>query len=445
MQNNMIANNRINRIISEEIHKMSDIISAEKGINRKPSEAQKKAGNYKMGHIRLHGFDITIENPKGSYRYWTDENGKQGKTKINNHYGYFSRTLGKDGDQIDVFIGSNLKSEKVYVVDQNNSKGEFDESKVMMGFDSMKDAKKAYMSNYSRGWKGFRKITGVSIDMFKEWLYDGKKQRKPFGDYIKIKNNKINENRKRLVEYYSSYDSEAVDNTNTIEYYINDADHEDYDPEYYDSFEEFLEQETTYDIKAMDNNNDTVFEQDGLTIDEVDDIFGEDVANSMRNREGKRSNFYYLTDLLETSVDLTSDKEVDAMAKRLFPTEDIYYKDARGYILTDGTIVVFGENTDHVSISNISGMTINKFLSLGNIRIGHNYFEIQKEPTYEQRMQLIRLINNYSDDELYVDIGKYSTDNSQYQTTVTSKKYINPDYHQVLGEISRFFREGIKL
>ena len=33
-------------------------------------------------------------------------------------YGYFKHTLGKDGDAIDVFIGDNLKSDKIFVVDQ---------------------------------------------------------------------------------------------------------------------------------------------------------------------------------------------------------------------------------------------------------------------------------------------------------------------------------------
>ena len=194
-----ITNEKVPHIM-EDVSKISDIIDAEKGINKKPSEAQKEAGNYKMGHIKLNGFDITIENPKGSYRYWKDENGKEGKTLINNHYGYFKNTLGKDGDQIDVFIGSKLKSDKIYVVDQNNSKNEFDESKVMLGFDNINDAKKAYMSNYSKDWKGFRSITGVNIDTFKKWLYDGKKQRKPFSDYIKIKNNKLDESKKKKEE-----------------------------------------------------------------------------------------------------------------------------------------------------------------------------------------------------------------------------------------------------
>jgi hypothetical protein len=61
----------------------------------------------------------------------------------------------------------------------------------MLGFDSKDEAKKAYLSNFNKDWKGFRCITGVTKDFFKKWLYDGKKQRKPFADYIDVSKNKI--------------------------------------------------------------------------------------------------------------------------------------------------------------------------------------------------------------------------------------------------------------
>lgn len=163
-----------------------------------PSDAQKESGNYKLGHVRLNGFDISIENPKGSKRYWKDENGKEGFNVMKHHYGYFKRTDGKDGDPIDVFIGPDLDFEKVYVVDQNKPDGAFDESKVMLGFKSKAEAKTAYLSNYEKGWKGLREITEVSIEDFKKWLYDGKKQCKPFSEYKSI-NETTSKNMKKNV------------------------------------------------------------------------------------------------------------------------------------------------------------------------------------------------------------------------------------------------------
>lgn len=172
--------NYIDRIIAESLH--SELVKARKDVDRNPTEKQKEAGNYRKGHVSINGFMITIENPKGSYRKGKDKSGKEWKTLMHNDYGYFTRTLGKDGDAVDVFIGPNLNSDKIYPIDQYIG-GEFDETKVMLGFDSKEEAKAAYLSNYEKDWKGFKYITEVDIDTFKEWLYNGRRQRKPFAKY----------------------------------------------------------------------------------------------------------------------------------------------------------------------------------------------------------------------------------------------------------------------
>ena len=157
--------------------------------NVNPTEAQVAASNYKMGHVRIKGMDITIENPIGSKRYYGKNREKYNTMK--NHYGYFSRTKGKDGDHVDVFIGPDIEDfDKVYVIDQKIN-GVFDESKVMLGFSSKKEAKAAYFSNFDGNWHGFMHITGVSLPTFKKWLYRGRKQRQPFADYVEIQKNKL--------------------------------------------------------------------------------------------------------------------------------------------------------------------------------------------------------------------------------------------------------------
>lgn len=163
-------------------------------VNTSPTDAQIKASNYKMAHISIKGMRITIENPIGSIRKFKDCDGNEGTITMRNHYGYFRNTRGngKDGDAVDVFIGPHLEDfDKVYVIDQNNTSGEFDESKVMIGFLSKDEAKKAYLSNYNPNWKGFRTITAVSIKHFKKWLYRGNKQRKPFSEYVEIQKRKL--------------------------------------------------------------------------------------------------------------------------------------------------------------------------------------------------------------------------------------------------------------
>ena len=179
--------------------------------NTNPTEKQKEAGNYKMGHIRIKGMPISIENPKGSYRTYKEEDGTEGKIKMKNHYGYFTNTTaqGKDRDAVDVFIGPNVEDfDYVYVIDQNNDKGEFDESKVMLGFNSKEHAKNAYLSNYSSDWDGFRSITKVSIRTFKKWLYRNHKQNKPFSEYYVIQKQKLDES--------FNFNENIVDNENGI-------------------------------------------------------------------------------------------------------------------------------------------------------------------------------------------------------------------------------------
>lgn len=159
-----------------------------------PTEKQAKAGNYRKAHVRVKGLPIAIENPKGSIRSGVDKNGHEWSVRMNNHYGYFNLTSGegKDGDAVDVFLGPDIDDfENVYVVDQKNEKGEFDESKVMLGFTSKEQAKEAYFSNYSEGWNGFMAITGVTLRFFKKWLYDDMRQRKPFKDYVDVIKKKI--------------------------------------------------------------------------------------------------------------------------------------------------------------------------------------------------------------------------------------------------------------
>lgn len=156
-----------------------------------PSDAQKESGNYKKGHIKFGGYDYTIENPKGSTRSGKDADGKEWKVTMHDTYGYIRGKFGKDGDHLDMFINDKADLDNwngdVFVVDQVNPDGSFDEHKVMYGYDSMDDAKKAYLANYSDGWQGLGDITGVSKDEFDKWLDMSKRKLKPFKDYAKVK------------------------------------------------------------------------------------------------------------------------------------------------------------------------------------------------------------------------------------------------------------------
>ena len=152
-----------------------------------PTEAQKAAGNYKMEHRKVDGYNVSIENPKGSVRRGKGEDGKEWETTMQNDYGYIRGTEGVDGDHIDVFLSDTPEQGDVFVVDQVNEDGSFDEHKVMYGFPSEQAAREAYLSNYEQGWTGLGTITHVSKDEFKKWIGSSKRKTKPFADYKSVK------------------------------------------------------------------------------------------------------------------------------------------------------------------------------------------------------------------------------------------------------------------
>lgn len=165
----------------------TEIESARKEVDQNPTEAQKEAGNYKKGHVKVDGFDITIENPKGSVRSGKDADGKEWSVTMNNDYGYIRGTEGVDGDHIDVFLSDNSEQGNVYVIDQVNQKtGEYDESKVMYGFNSLEEAKDAYLANFEEGWK-VGVVSGVSKEEFRKWIESSVRKTKPFSEYKSVK------------------------------------------------------------------------------------------------------------------------------------------------------------------------------------------------------------------------------------------------------------------
>ena len=163
------------------------LAAAEQETNTEPTEAQKEAGNYKKGHVKIDGYDVTIENPKGSMRRGKDASGKEWEQEMQNTYGYIRGTEGVDGDHIDVFLSEDPTQGDVFVVDQVNKDGSFDEHKVMYGFPDIESARKAYLSNYEDGWQGLGAITPVSKEEFKKWIDSSHRKTKPFAEYSSVK------------------------------------------------------------------------------------------------------------------------------------------------------------------------------------------------------------------------------------------------------------------
>lgn len=165
---------------------------AEKETDTTPTERQKEAGNYKKGHVQVGTFNITIENPKGSVRSGIDTEGNKWKTIMQNTYGYIRGTEGVDGDHIDVFLSDDIdgwNGRRVFVVDQYNEDGSFDEHKVMLGFNETDDAEAAYFANYDSDWANNHKtvVTAVNLEDFEKWIDSSHRKTKAFAEYKSVK------------------------------------------------------------------------------------------------------------------------------------------------------------------------------------------------------------------------------------------------------------------
>ena len=185
------------------------IEAASADVNTEPTEAQKKAGNYKKCHVQVGTFDITIEQPEGSIRRGTDADGKKWESKMHNTYGYFRGTEGVDGDHIDVFLSNDIdgwNGRKVFVVDQYNPDGTFDEHKVMLGFNDMDEAKSDYLANYEKGWENGRRIdvSATNLEDFEKWIDSSHRKTKPFSEYSSV--NKGSEKAEKKQKKQSVFD-----------------------------------------------------------------------------------------------------------------------------------------------------------------------------------------------------------------------------------------------
>lgn len=142
-----------------------------------PTPAQKDAGNYKLGHLSgadVQGLRISIENPQGSTRSGTSPDGVEWSNTMAAHYGYVKGTEAADGDHVDVFVGPHAATAPtVYVVDQVNADGSYDEAKALFGFNTEAEAVAAYRGSYDADWK-VGPITAMSVDEFKAGLAAGR-------------------------------------------------------------------------------------------------------------------------------------------------------------------------------------------------------------------------------------------------------------------------------
>ena len=215
--------------------------------------------------------------------------------------------------------------------------------------------------------------------------------------------------------------------------------------EYYDTKEEYLQSCAKYDVEAYDNDGHTIEYFSG-NKDDIEDYFQDypKIAKMIINKDAyERDNIYWITDirymmLSEENIDINDVDAVNNAAKMMSSQNG-----ESGYILTDGDIITFHDHSQIQSVCN--GMTISKFLELGNIRYGNgNTVKIQliKEPTFSQQSKLKYILSNAN--EVVVDFAEPNERNGMYPDVVHSVTYQNPNKNRVVNDIIYYFLDGIK-
>jgi inorganic pyrophosphatase len=133
-----------------------------------------------QGHMKFQGIPIAIENRKGSTREGVDPDGKPWKTTFDLPYGFIKKTEGKDGEEIDAYIGPQDDASHAFVVHQRKIDGTgHDEDKVFLGMPSVEAVRKAYLKHYNKvGPKLLGEISTLSMDTLKAKLEESRKHTK---------------------------------------------------------------------------------------------------------------------------------------------------------------------------------------------------------------------------------------------------------------------------
>ena len=145
-------------------------------VDAAAGEEPLKPSDLKMER-RLGGLRIAIETPEGNTRTGKRPDGSTWSTTMKGvDYGFFRGTKGAEGDQVDAFVNTRkgAPADKVFVIDQLNREGGFDEHKVMVGFRNEAEAVRAYSRHYEDGWQ-VGPVTEMTGEELARWVREGKK------------------------------------------------------------------------------------------------------------------------------------------------------------------------------------------------------------------------------------------------------------------------------
>lgn len=198
----------------------------------------------------------------------------------------------------------------------------------------------------------------------------------------------------------------------------------------------YVRDSVTFEVEYFDNDTYHHMGYDYADYDDMVNNFGEELTYEIIDEIDKNGSYRIETSELYNSeeFDVNNPDELNNIAMKILNHGE-YYKGCRGFILTNGVIVY--TPAEHNMVSQINGIRGTfDFIKKGNIRILNQSIDLSKQPTPEQREVLRKVIASYSNEELYVDI---MDGNGECGST-----YVKPDWRYVMGEIDRYFSEGIR-
>lgn len=138
---------------------------------------------YKLeGHMTFQGLRVAVENKKGSTRSGHDKDGKPWHTLMRAPYGYIVGSKGADDEGVDCYVGPNKNAVNAYVVHQKKHDGSYDEDKVMLGCESLDEARKLYLLHYNTK-KFLGPIKEIPMERLKALLSEKKTLTKISSEY----------------------------------------------------------------------------------------------------------------------------------------------------------------------------------------------------------------------------------------------------------------------
>lgn len=161
--------------IKDQGHKFQEPEPVGKSLYQTMRKSLKKKSNPDeeyptYGEIDFQGLTIVVENKPGTVRSGTDPDGEKWKTKMFYPYGYIKGTKATDGEGVDVYVGKDKASEKVFIIHQRDPENnKYDEDKVMLGFNTKEAARDAYLAHYD-SYKFLGNIIEMNILQFREKL-----------------------------------------------------------------------------------------------------------------------------------------------------------------------------------------------------------------------------------------------------------------------------------